>query len=256
MTLQFEQQLGTAGPIDDPVLIDTTTDYAIGPFEEYNSPVMDVRAFNSWFLRMDITAVTAGQYDPWMIRVRFYTDPSGDAEFRTFVDTFIIFPTQPFAIGGALFFTDQMHGPYMTLDVLDYSVAGKSATLDYNLYGSYRSMPGPYIRIDDSERSTGCLLDDRSTYTSAVTNQEAVAPGYGPISLQVRAPIGVTVTTVVNYAGLQVTETYVTVGAAGATTLGKYLLIAPKCQIRLDTTHNGAGNQQIHTMVNQQFQPY
>lgn len=255
MALQFEQQLGTAGPIDDPVLMDSATSYLIEQFGEYNSPVMDVRAFNSWFLRMNITAITATDFDCYMVRVRFYTDPSGDAAYRTFVDSFFIFPTQNFTEDGALFYTDQMHGPYMTLDVLDNTIPGRTATLDYGLFGSYRQMPGPYIRIDDSERATGVLCDNKQLCNAATTRTMRIAPAFGPVLLQTRAPAGVTVTGVITYAGIGVTETYTVVGGAAAV-IAKQTLIVPKCQMSLAVSHNSGVQQTIEVLAVQQLQPY
>lgn len=256
--LAFTEAVGFAAPIDNPVQLFTCTDEPIDVFGDVDTGIMDVRAYNSWFARFDVSPAGAApvtEFDPLMIRVRFYSDPSGAAEFRTFLDTFLIYPTDGFTFSGALFLTDQMHGPYMTLEVMDFSILGRSSELDLNLYGSYRQMPGPYIRVDDSGFGAGVLYETNSNINAGSTRIDAAALGYGPASLMIRAPAGVTATVVIAYAGQQVGETITVVGGAAAV-FYKTVLTLPKAQVKFSISHNSGVAQRIETQLIQQLQPY
>lgn len=142
--MAFTEAVGFSLPVDNPVLLASTDQQLGNPFEWETGP-LDVRAYNSYHLSLDVAEGTWLANDMAVVEVKFFdefpvdiTVPAVFAEtFYVYRNTFLDFPTS---------IADAIHGGWMTIVVYDWSGGPRSTTLIARLYGSYRSVPSLWIR--------------------------------------------------------------------------------------------------------------
>ncbi len=146
---------------------------------EVKGPVIDVRPWSSYYLTVfaERTAGAATAYNPVTIRMVWFSDANGSIPI--YADVYEIFALRtaaPFLTrGGKLFGQDALHGPFM--QVIINNLGPDSLNVNYELLGTTRTLPGPYMR----EMSAGLPPDTRNPDNFIVNPEDGVtgiiAPG-------------------------------------------------------------------------------
>lgn len=246
--LQFEQQVTTATPVDNPELIDEQVSN-ITTF--YLSPVIDVRAYNSYQYRLEARNDGGATYlatDVVLVKVTFYADAL--ATTAVFTDSYTIYPTN--ALGSSpVQLTDQMHGAHVRIAVSDPNGTGRTFRLTHSFYGSFRPLANAYLRTS----SDGELYNATRVLAAAANDGGQPATlGMGRAMLTVSTSAG-TATASVRLGGTGVNQERYLLTATG---VGRFTqeFILPKQQAFIVITNTAAVNNTIRASMFQLVQPY
>jgi hypothetical protein len=243
--LTFEQPTGIAGPVDNPVLLDSQESYPT-PFGSYFTNVLDVRAYNSIAMKVECTGGTYTDTDLIEIDIKWYADP--DRQILTFEDQYKIYKTNILG-SGAFKLTDAVHGAYLTVDFYDPNGAGRTYDLDFYLYGSYRSVPATWLRTTPAyvvKEQRGANMAAGATLTETCR----LAVGRCMASLLSGAAGGARLT--INYAGSTMSDVLETTVANTRVTKE---IVMPRWQAKMIIVNTSAGIQTIDAHIIQQGYP-
>lgn len=249
MVMRFDQQQQTATPIDDPVLLDSESALTLSNFFFYETPILDVRAFNSYGIEMRLENGTMTATDLIEVSMEFYADSAGTT--LLFSETYVLFKTN---LGGSgrLRLTDQMHGAYLKMWVSDYLSVNRTVQLTYQLYGSYRPMANAYLRSSDDS-----LLFDVFRALAAAANDggDRAKLAYGQAMVRLVSD-QVPVTLDIRYNGTNVNSIKYTLTATVANTAVEKIIILPRSQMFVTITNNAAAAANIRAQITQLVQPF
>jgi len=248
----FTEAVGFAAPIDDPVLLDAQTAFTFGNGPSYLSPMMDVRAFNSFAIKAEATGGTMLVTDLWAMEINFYADNSGAAAANVFADQFLMYPSG-FANGGFLRWTDQMHGSWMQIAVSDPLSVGRTLNLAYRVYGSYRPMSNAYLRASNN----GQLYSTARVLGAGANDGGAPCQlGHGLAQATMLSGAGGGATMDIRIGGSTVTENRYQLVAGAANVRVTQQFILTKQQPFVLITNNGGAVSTIRSSIYLQVQPY
>lgn len=243
MTIRFEQQVQSATPVDNPILL-ASEDALVVQDWFYQTETLDVRAFNSYALQMQFENGTWVISDLVSLYVTFYADPAGTIEIFT--------EKYQFYINSFVRLTDQMHGPYMRIESDDPNLTGNDVEMTFRLYGSYRQMASGYLRV-----GTGDLeLYDRSAALAAGANDggNPARLGFGPMMLSLISTQA-NGTVDVRTDGTAATDIRYQLTAPVANTRVDKMIVMPRDAGWLVLTNNGAAAATVRAFLVQQIQP-
>ncbi len=250
--MRFEQGgAGFTAPVDEPVLLASEDTFLLEDYFFYESPLLDMRAFQSYNLRLRLEDGTYTDRHIAEVAMVFYMKPSGTDE--TFTDNFVIYKTNlshtsPFSL------TDVCHGSWMRLQVLDYFSVGKTTYLSYELYGSYRPTSNTFIRNSTNELQI--YSDTQSLAAGAVSTGVLGQFAYGPAYLIMKSGAGGGCTIDLKYGEDNNAFDQLIIPAASADTVATKQIVLPRKQMRAIITNTGAGANVIRAGVFQQLQPF
>lgn len=249
MTLQFVQQTETAGPVDNPVLLSNTTGT---PRTSFTSPFIDVRAFNSFGLNIEVQTGGGATFlntDQWYLRLDFYADAAGTT--LLFWDAYTMYPTN--ILGSQpIRFTDQMHGAYVRMSITDYNATGRTFRLSHSLYGSFRQMTGAYFR----SQPDAVLYEDSANLAAGTSNAGGPAKmSYGWAMASLESFAGGIATMDIRLGGPTSFENRYRLVTTGANQRVNQQIILPKQQAFVVLTNNGAVLGQVKGHIHGLVQP-
>lgn len=143
--LAFTEAVGFSLPVDNPVLLASTNQQLGNPFAWATGP-LDVRAYNSYHLSLDVATGTWLPNDMAEVLVKFFDEYPVAGVPAVFVENYFLYRNT--AQGFPTAIADAIHGGWMTLNITDWAGAARSTSLVARLYGSYRSVPSLWIRPD------------------------------------------------------------------------------------------------------------
>lgn len=246
----FTESVGFAVPVDDPVELVQFGPTIVTPALGHSSPVMDVRAFNTIYLRFDgdgLGGATWAAADVMNVSIAYYADPAGT--ILTYQEEYLIYSTSlgGFPGSGPLQFVDNAYGPYAQLTVFEEVGAGRTLRLDYQIFGSYRlvtNIPRARCQVEPN----GTLYRININLGGAGVNTSKALVGYGRalVSLQTgAAAAGATLAW--TYAGATLMGDSITVAAAN-TRVNKEIIL-PKKQAEFTLTNLAAGAAQLQAYM-------
>jgi hypothetical protein len=248
--LTFTESVGFTDPVDNPVLLDSTTG---GVTTSYFSPILDVRAYNSFGLNIETQNGGGSTFlatDLWELRVEFYADSAGST--LLFWDTYRMYPTN--LLGSQpIRFTDQMHGAYMQLRITDPFFTGRNFRLTHSLYGSYRPMSNAYFRAAPD----GVLYDNGAALAAgAATAGERAIMGHGWAMATLESGAGGVATMDIRLNGTAATDNKYRLVTTGANQRVTQQIILPKRQAFVVLTNNGAAPSTVRGAIYMLHQPF
>lgn len=244
--LAWTDAVGFTEPVDNPVLIGETTNFNIdlAP-DHYESPLIDLRAYNSYILTLRATKGTYVDTDTIRILISFYATPTTtDIHYQ---DSYTIFPTN--AAGSSLFnLTDIAHGPYMRLWIENDQSVPRDFNLTYQLYGSYRQLPATWLRTAPN----GVLAEYREFLGAGanVTRLSKLGLGRAMVTLASSPSGGAALQ--IRYASSILQDDLVAPGAAQRVSKE---IIMPRLQPRIIVTNNAGAADFVDFYIVQQFYP-
>lgn len=250
VALQFIQQTETAGPVDNPVLLDSTSNLIEGG--TYLSDPIDVRAYNSFGLNIEVQnggGATFLSTDLWELRLSFYADAA--ATTLLFWDVYTMYPTN--ILGSQpIRFTDQMHGAYVTVMISNVFAVPRTMRITHAFYGSFRQMSAPYFRA-----SPDAQLFDRGTNLAAAANDGGrhANMGYGWAMATLESGAGGGATMDIRLNGVTAAENRYRLIATAANTRVTQQIILPKKQAWVIMTNNGAAASTVRGSIYNLIQP-
>jgi len=172
MTMQFAQGQQTATPVDDITTLHTLPSTNVAT--SYTTPLIDVRAYNSYGLRLTAQGGSFLDTDMLSVTLTFYADSAGTTAL--FIDQYAIFKTNIAGSLSPLKITDQMHGGWMTVTVEDRFATPRDVDIAFTLVGSWRPLGSTYLRTQE----TGMLYNRlASNVAAAGTDSRPAELGYG-----------------------------------------------------------------------------
>lgn len=242
----FTESVGFTEPVDNPVTLVSVDDLLLQNFFGYNSGVLDVRAYQSFAMRMSFAGGTWLNSDLLGVTLRWYHNPAGLNSQVIYEDEFVLFNNS------AVPLTDQMHGPYMRVLVDDFLSVNRSTLMDFTLLGSYRPMSGAYLRSAED----GVLLSTVAVALGAglSTAGTPASLGFGPamvsmISDQATASVSIRI------GGTGINSQTYTLDAPVANTRVEKFIILPKQACWVVITNNAAAAATIRVKIVQQHSP-
>jgi hypothetical protein len=248
MSLQFQQQQQIATPVDDPVLLAEADGLEIVEFESYDSELIDVRAFNSFYFIAEVEPDPGNTDSQWDISLRFYAEPTTSNNAIVFEDEYRLFQSNV----NNFRLTDQMHGGWARILINDSNSAPYSMFLDLKFFGSYREMPNAYLRTAPD----GVLYDAVSANTPPGTDDggDFAALGYGETQIVLTGEDdSARIEVYTDGAGGTATYRFDT-SAAGER--GTWRVMLPKQQVWVVLTNTGAVDNTIRARIYAPPQPY
>lgn len=246
--IQFAEAVGFAPPIDDPVLLKSESALTlVGAGFNYLSGILDVRAFHSFNLSLELTNSTFLVTDVATVVISFYADSAGAV--KIYEDQFTIYKTD-ITLSNPLRFTDVCHGPWMRLQIFNTNSVARNVNLTYQLYGSYRVTANAFLRSDPD----GIPYQRRVVFPGAGgtdTIKARFAWGRARAVLVSGAGGGATLT--LAYAGSTVVDDVLTTAAAN--TRVEKEIILPRWQAEV-TILNGAGAGTVDAFVIREIPPF
>lgn len=248
--LTFTESVGFTDPVDNPVSLDTTTDLVTN---SYFSPVLDVRAYNSFGLNIETETGGGATFlstDLWELRVEFYADQA--ATTLLFWDTYRMYPTN--LLGSQpIRFTDQMHGAYVQVRITDPFATGRTFRLTHSHYGSYRPMSNAYFRASPD----GVLYDDGAALAAGTSTAGARAiMGHGWAMATLESGAGGIATMDIRLNGTAATDSKYRLVTTGANQRITQQIILPKRQAFVVLTNNGAALSTVRGAIYMLHQPF
>lgn len=247
-TMQFAATDGTAGPVDNPVLLMSADGLTLSDYFAYESPILDVRAFQSFSMFLTLQGGTFTNTDLALVSLDFYADPSGTYESKGFSDEYTLYKTN---ILGSLPFriTDVVHGAYMQLSVTDIISVGRSVQLSYQLYGSYRQAPGTSVRVAPN----GVVYEQRASLAASGTNAQPAYLGVGRAMASLASGAAGGATMWIDYGsnGGSVVQRYELKATAANTRVTREILM-PKQQGRVTLKNDATATQTIEGFIIQE----
>lgn len=237
MTLLFEQQLGPAGPIDDPVLL--LDEYiTIGNGAVFQSPIIDMRAFNSYHLAIELGNGTFNATD--MANVAIYHFDKGDqgpSEPNVWADQWFLYREN---IGQERMISDAVRGGWLFFYVEPTPASARTVEMFLRVWGSYRSVPELGVRNSTSlpAQGTNVLYDVSNVFAGPGTVTANAKIGVGRARARLESTAAGNVTMLIEYGSVvsSLRDT-LTLAAAGTTTAE---LILPTRQARVSLTASAA----------------
>lgn len=248
MTMQFEQQQQTYTPVDNPVLLAQASAQVVPAFGSYDSGLIDVRAFNSFYLTAEVTPDGGNPDSQWYFNLSFRAEPSLSNNDIVFDDEYVLYQSNT----NNLFLTDQMHGGWVRLIANDENSAPFPMTLDLKFYGSFRQVSNAYLRCSGDgvlyNRAAALLgpgLSNAGNFASLgygetqviLTGENAAAR----IEIRLDSPTA--------------TPTY-QFDTAAAGERGTWRVMLPKRQAWVTLTNTGAVNNTVRAKILASPQPY
>jgi hypothetical protein len=215
----------------------------------YETPLLDMRAFQSYNLRLRLEDGTFTDRQIVGLNVVFYMEPSGTSE--TFEDNFALYKTNivnssPFSI------TDVCHGSWMRMQVVDYFSVNASVNLTYELYGSYRPTSNTFVR--NSTQELQLYLQSALLNAGANDGGRLGNFAYGPGYIVLRSGAGGGCTLDITYG--EDNTAFDQLKILTADTVATKQIVMPRKQMRGVITNNGAGVSTIRASIFQQLQPF
>lgn len=247
MTLALHGYPDWQNPLATADLSSLQTNPTIGIFSNFNSTIIDMRAFNSYALRINAATVAAGvAFNECRVTVLFGDDAA--LTNITYLEVFSIFTDGNGSVGfpstnGRLNIQDAVHGPFMRVTVDNNSVQSISASIE--ILGHSRTIARRYVGNESSNGSFN--VDNLSSQLLSVSGAGLGAGAFVDHLLRM-APGPVTVNILGNPGALQVafflpsgTQFFFfnTVGGTNFITPMNF----PRTAVRLRVTDiSGAGN--------------
>lgn len=246
-------------PAEQITLVDSATGTSLAALGGKTFGPFDVRAFASFYMNLTVNVGGAPSgYD--LVNVIFTWLP-GLAGIATYVDAY-----QMFANGGApfqfpidggssnAFFQDVNHGPYLSVRFENTSTTD-TMSLNYNLYGSTRVVPTPYVRqsqfqvgsLDNFGGLDGILIEGNRNLVGGTLNVPCVL-GYGRVMMHIRNGGAAVVPSFTFGNATPNTVTFPSM-AAGAILEQEFVFPKRSCM----ATFTGTGTNSFHLTIFRQF---
>lgn len=247
--MKFQQGgAGFTAPTDNPVLLASEDHLNLNNLFFYQSSFLDMRAFQSWALKLDLTDGTMTSRDVTTAVIRFYMAPT--AADSNFADSYVMYKTN-ISDSSTVYITDVCHGSWMTIEFFDTNSVNRTVDLTYKLWGSYRPVSNTFLRTKASKL---IVYNARANLAAgAVSTPRPGVLAYGPAVLGLRSGAGGAATIDITF-GEDIHFEQLKVGAAN--TVATKAIVLPREQMIATITNNGAGASIIDAYVVQSLQPF
>lgn len=244
MTMQFAQGQQTATPVDDITTLHTLP--ATNVATSYTTPVIDVRAYNSYGLRLTAEGGTFLDTDMLSVTLVFYADAA--ATTALFIDQYAIFRTNIAGSLSPIKITDQMHGGWMTVAVSDRFSSPRDVDVAFTLVGSWRPLANTYLRTQE----TGMLYNRLAALAAAGVDSRAAELAYGRAMAVFSASGAGTMQIRLDGTGAGETVYELALAAAGRTTQE---IVLPRIQSYVVLTNTSGAANSYRGRIIQQTEP-
>jgi hypothetical protein len=129
-----------ASPVDDPILLTSENAFVIGGAILYRTPVLDMRAFASLGMLIELTGGTFTATDLVTVRINYFSSATNALSERVYTDFYQI--TQTDLITSLPFRTSRpIYASHMELTVFDTFTSPRNVNMLLRLWGSKRLVP-------------------------------------------------------------------------------------------------------------------